>query len=227
MKYSVVIPTRNREALLRQCIDSVQKALPKDAEIVVIRDFGKSEARNAGIAKAQGEIIAFIDDDCIADPEWLNELLKSFDDPSAGIAVGNTVYRNHGYECHFPERIVRNFGSWPGAGNIAYRKSVFDSVGGFDNFFDAYNNEDTEMAIRAVAAGFQIRTCAKAVVYHQPTFWKIDTLLASSRNASVWPILKKRYPGHFMFFNLSPACSFPSHFSCSFGEIFLVWRQGS
>src|SRR3989344_4959281 len=151
MKYSVVIPTRDRELLLRQCLDSVEKALLTDTEIIIIRNLGKSEARNAGIAQARGEIIAFIDDDCLADPMWLTELFKSFNDPNVSIVIETTIYRRHGYRGHFPERIVQNFGRWPGAGNIAYRKKVFEKAGFFDPFFDSYNNEDTEMAIRAVS----------------------------------------------------------------------------
>lgn len=204
MKYSVVIPTRNREDQLKQCVESVKQSLPKDTEIIVIRDLGKSEARNAGIAKARGEIITFIDDDCVADPLWLTELVKCFDDPAIGIVIGTTIYRHRRYRGRFPERIVQNFGRWPGAGNIAYRKKVFQTAGGFDPFFDHYNNEDTEMAIRAVSRGFRAATAPRAIVFHQPTYWDRRSLLASLKNSFVWPILKKRYPRHWDAFGAPP-----------------------
>jgi GT2 family glycosyltransferase len=83
---------------------------------------------------------------------------------------------------------------------MAYRKSVFDLCGGFDDIFFEYNNEDSEMAIRALSKGFSFVRTPNAVVLHQKATWKIQALLRSAKNASVWPILKKKYPKHYLVF---------------------------
>lgn len=102
MKISIVIPTYNRAVLLKKCLDSlVNQTHPKtDYEIIVVDDGsqdnteailknfynkinivyfkqsnkGPGAARNLGIKNTKGEIIAFIDDDCTADKDWLENI---------------------------------------------------------------------------------------------------------------------------------------------------------
>ncbi|MBK8211671.1 MAG: mycofactocin biosynthesis glycosyltransferase MftF [Rhodospirillales bacterium] len=52
------------------------------------RNIGQSAARNLAAAEAQGELLAFTDNDCIADPAWLRSLVPYFDDPSVAIVGG-------------------------------------------------------------------------------------------------------------------------------------------
>jgi len=75
---------------------------------------------------------------------------------------------------------------------IAYRTAVLRAVGGFDHEFARYNNEDTEVALRLAAVGAVV-PAPRAVVTHQPMDWTCRSLLASARNASVWPVLFRRY----------------------------------
>jgi glycosyltransferase involved in cell wall biosynthesis len=162
---------------------------------------GLSAARNTGIAVARFDILAFTDDDCHVDARWLQELLPAFRDPAVGLAFGETIYIKPGYVGYFPERLVRNPGAhWPMGCNIAYRRAVFTKAGLFDPFFFRYNNEDSEMAIRAVTSDFAFSRRQSAIVYHQAMDWSVASLLRSARNASVWPILKKRYPQHYLTF---------------------------
>ena len=99
-KVSIVIPTLNRCEKLRQCLTSLTSQLFKDFEIIVIdggstdetlimlQEFqvkvikqkgkGIANAENLGIHNSKGEIIAFLDDDCIANPSWLSNLVKPY-----------------------------------------------------------------------------------------------------------------------------------------------------
>ena len=242
---SVIVPSYNRHEQLATCLASLFQLHDQPSEIVVVDDgstdrtrellivlgkehhlrvvhhdknLGKSAARNIGIATARSDIVVFIDDDCIADRAWLSELLRGFDDPSVDVVFGATRYVHGIYGGHFPERVVQNFGRWPGGGNIAYRKKVFDVVGGFDQRFDVYNNEDTEMAIRAAAGGFHFQAVPDATVRHQTSYWIASSLLASARNSFVWPILQHRYPNHWNVFGV-----LPHHYIVQFFLILVKW----
>jgi glycosyltransferase involved in cell wall biosynthesis len=122
MKISVVIPTYNRERLLKKCLISLYcQSYPRDRfEVIVIndggRDFtwktiklfakdfnliwlyqknkGQSTARNLGIRHAKNEIIAFIDDDCVADKDWLQNISNFYKDSSAAEIVQGSINLN-------------------------------------------------------------------------------------------------------------------------------------
>ena len=110
MKISVVVPTGGRWPLLAQCLASVlaQDRLPDEiividnslagtpspaglpAEVRLARESrrGVVHARNRGLDEARGEIVAFLDDDCLASPGWLGALEACFDDPAVAAAGG-------------------------------------------------------------------------------------------------------------------------------------------
>jgi cellulose synthase/poly-beta-1,6-N-acetylglucosamine synthase-like glycosyltransferase len=114
--------------------------------IVVSGGYGLSYARNAGVKQAKSEIVAFIDDDAVADKDWLRNIFKNYSDPSV-VGVGGLVSpvlagsRSFGW---FPEELnwiigcsykgqsdrreaVRN----PIGCNMSFRRSVFENVGYF------------------------------------------------------------------------------------------------
>lgn len=224
---SVVICTYNRLGYLKTCLDSVRKIDYPNFEVVFVNDAstdgtkdfldslndpkyipvhlsvnsGLCTARNAGIAESKSELIAFTDDDCTVDSQWLKELISTEQESGADFVSGQTIYVSRDHVGYFPERLIRNVDArWPGGGNILFKKIVFKVAGNFDPYFFYYNNEDSEMAIRAVTKGFKFARCPQAVIYHQAMNWSAPALLRSARNASVWPILKKRYPDHYLNF---------------------------
>lgn len=226
-KCSIVVCTFNRLAYLKDCLSYLAKLNFPNYEIVVVNDGstdgtkefldsvndqkirvvhhgknqGLSQARNTGIQNVHYEIIAFTDDDCNAESSWLTYLLRGFVSEQIGFVIGATHYISKTYKGYFPERLVSNRDArWPMGCNIAYQKCVFDEIGGFDHSFFTYNNEDSEMALRAIAHGFSFNRAHNAVVYHQRATWTPKSLLHSARNASVWPILKKKYPNHYLEF---------------------------
>jgi len=118
LSMSVVIATRNRAGMLEHALDSLcgQKRLPDEVVVVdngsadataavalsfqdrlnlkVVREerVGIPHARNTGIRAASGDIVAFIDDDCEAEPAWLGEMERPFlEDPHVASAGGNLV----------------------------------------------------------------------------------------------------------------------------------------
>ncbi|MCX6779323.1 MAG: glycosyltransferase family 2 protein, partial [Candidatus Magasanikbacteria bacterium] len=145
---SVIVPTHNRVKALQNCLISLFSQTLSPQEIIVVNDgsddgtknyllglgvkikvinheknLGQSAARNSGIKIAKGDTLVFIDDDCTAKPDWLEQIQKTFEQtPTAEVVIGKTIYVAENYKSYFPERIVgNNNGTWPGSGNIAYK----------------------------------------------------------------------------------------------------------
>ncbi|HEY0520652.1 MAG TPA: glycosyltransferase [Ilumatobacteraceae bacterium] len=154
---------------------------------VVANRFGQglSGARNTGVSDAAGEVIAFLDDDAVADPGWLDALTAAFADESVG-GVGGRVLPAWSEDppewlpeefwwvvgCSYKglpsgAREIRN----PIGANMAFSRSVFEHVGGFREEIGRIGTiplgcEETELSIRAKAAGFTVWYRPDAVVHH-------------------------------------------------------------
>lgn len=225
---SVVVCTHNRLDLLKRCLESLLNQRYENFEIIVVNDassdatreylvalnqpnltaihheknLGLSPSRNDGIKQAKFNLIAFTDDDCEADQNWLLEIEKAFRFQNVDFGAGQTFLVAQDYRGYFPERIVTNLAAvWPKGNNLIFKKHVFEKIGLFDPGMDYYSNDDSEIAIRAISAGFKFLRIPTALVYHQKTFWIPQSLLKSARNPSVWVLLKKKYPGHYLFFD--------------------------
>ncbi len=189
--FSVVVPTYNRkETLLRNLHALAQQTFP-DFEVVVVdqsqppveipqelrqkltiryiysEERGPALARNKGIRAATGEVVAFTDDDCIPEKDWLEKAAHYFDDDAiAGLEgyirtdkLGDPRYRT-----------VSNL-NFEGIGfmtaNMFYRRDLLLALGGFDERFPTAFREDTELAWRAMEFG-PIPYARDAVVFHPP-----------------------------------------------------------
>jgi len=106
---------------------------------------GLSATRNAGVELAQGDLVAFLDDDAVAEPKWLGQLIDLFRDPDVVAAGGTAVLRwAKGRPFWFPEELDWTVGGslgWlpvertlvrnPHGFNMCFRREVFEAVGGF------------------------------------------------------------------------------------------------
>jgi glycosyltransferase involved in cell wall biosynthesis len=192
-KISVVISTYSKERLryLSDCIISLknqslkpdeiilvldpfpdliefyESRFSKDALIVVSEKPGLSNARNAGIKNANGDLICFLDDDAVADKKWLENLVKNYADKNV-VGVGGFIRPawEQGAPKWFPEELnwivgcsykglpehkamVRN----PIGCNMSFRKAVFDKAGLFRADIGRFGtnllaSEETEISIR-------------------------------------------------------------------------------
>jgi glucosyl-dolichyl phosphate glucuronosyltransferase len=151
---------------------------------------GKSHALNTGVREAQGEILAFLDDDIVASSTWLANLTSSLHTgewsgaggrifpaesflPPPWLAVGgqhDLAYMVYGHFDYGDD--PRQLDCAPFGANMAFRKDMFDKYGGFridigpnDRGLPRFN-EDTEFGRRLLAAGERLRYEPFAIVYH-------------------------------------------------------------
>ena len=162
---------------------AVEQIAP-DIRVVPAPEQGAGPARNAAVAVARGDILAFIDSDCVPEKDWLAEgieSLKRFD--YAGGTVITTVANPlrvtpaEAYELvfafNFKKYIEKD--KFSGAGNLFVPKSVFEKVGGFQQGV----SEDIDWCWRANGLGYRLGYAEKAIVSH------------SAR--TTWPELRRKW----------------------------------
>jgi glycosyltransferase involved in cell wall biosynthesis len=127
---------------------------------------GPAAARNAGWRAATGELVAFTDHDCVPQPRWLATLAAALAD--ADVAQGATLpdpAQEHLLGPFARTMDVRSETGYYQTCNVGYRRSVLESVGGFDDDL-RQAGEDVELATRAIAAGATTTFRDDAVVHH-------------------------------------------------------------
>jgi glycosyltransferase involved in cell wall biosynthesis len=196
---SVVVPAFNAEATIGACVESllVQDFPSERAEVIVVdndsgdgtrdalrsyrgqirvvheRKRGAAASRNAGIVRARGELVAFIDADCTADEGWLRNIAASFDDPTVGIVggairgtrpcnfverFGDTIHDNRkSIEVFRPPYVITM--------NCCMSMAALTRLNLFDERFR--RSEDVELSYRAVQAGYRLVFRRDAIVFHR------------------------------------------------------------
>lgn len=144
-----------------------------------------SQARNMGLALAAGDLVAFIDDDALPEPEWLTQLARPFADARVGGASG-AVIDFTGVDFQFRFSAADRFGAshhldapfedgaYPlsalfphvmGA-NCMFRRDLLAELGGFDEEYEYYLDE-TDLCCRLIDEGWLIAQAGDAPVHHK------------------------------------------------------------
>jgi GT2 family glycosyltransferase len=206
---TVAIPTLAADSKLTDCVRSLGAQIRRDFEIVIIDNSGKSLARksvgacenvrfienesnrgfgaaiNQACSSSQAPFLATLNDDAVASPGWLEELVSATESrpdvgmcasqvrlmggeklDSAGMLIcrdGSSKQRGH---LASPEDYRRGEETLAPSGSAAlYRRAMLDEIGGFDEDFFLYC-EDTDLGLRAQWAGWKCRYAPHAIVYH-------------------------------------------------------------
>jgi glycosyltransferase involved in cell wall biosynthesis len=129
---------------------------------------GPAAARNRGWRATEGDVVCFTDDDCVPQPSWLATLTAGLGDAdlAQGCTAPNPDQRwRWGPFSHTVE--VKTEAGLYETCNMAYRRSILEATGGFDESFVFPYGEDAELAWRAKAAGARSVFVPEAVVHHE------------------------------------------------------------
>ncbi len=171
---------------------------------------GLSNARNRGIEEAHGAIVAFVDDDVYFDPQWLNQLMEAFaNNPDYHCVGGMTLpafeiprpewldesmVKFYGATSSGPQDRAMTYPEHPFGVNMAFRRSVFDTVGRFNpNLgrigYSLLSNEESELFYRIAGADLKVYYAARAVLHHRIPAERLDPDWLISR--SYWQGVSK------------------------------------
>lgn len=239
-KVSVIIPTLNAgkeienllHALLEQTIkadeiivvdsssdDDTQKICNKYSEvqlkIIDRHKFDHGETRAIAFSKSTGEFVLFFTQDAMpADENYIENLLKSFQDEKVAMVSGRQCAKNDANEI---EKLTRTF-NYPAISNMrtkadvsrlgiktffvsdvcsAYRRTAYDDIGGFD--YPIITNEDMIIASKFIYAGYKVAYAAEAKVIHSHDYNLKQQFM---RNFDIGVCLKI-YEDNFMNLNVS------------------------
>jgi glycosyltransferase involved in cell wall biosynthesis len=195
---SVIIPVFNGAAHIQKCLDSLLIQETEPLEIIVVDNgstdetlsiasrYGKvrlieeetpgaSKARNKGAKEAKGSILAFIDADCQAEPDWIKEAWHIMQkEKTVDGLVGFSKGINKNLWAFFFQRRYDDFINeiQDGDGrllkidtkNCFLKRDVFQEIGGFDPSIG--NSEDVDLGIRLHLGGYRIQYAASVGILH-------------------------------------------------------------
>jgi GT2 family glycosyltransferase len=153
---------------------------------------GPAAARNAGWRAAQGQVIAFTDDDCIPEPRWLHAGIAALQNGPA--AAGGRIRVPMSRP---PTDYEQNEGGLDqvefATANCFCRRDILAKVGGFDERFTAAWREDSDLYFKILEAGQRVIAAPAAVVVHpvRPGRWGIS--LSQQRKSMFNALLYKNH----------------------------------
>ncbi len=205
---SVVVCTYNGNRTIRDCLEGLRKVDYPNFEVIVVNDGstdgteiiakeygfrvisipngGLSNARNVGMRAAKGEIVAYIDDDAVPDPQWLTYLAATFLStdhvgvggpnipPADDGPIAECVANSPGGPIHvlLTDQQAEHI---PGC-NMAFRKAALEAIGGFDPQF-RIAGDDVDLCWRILKRGWTLGFNPAAMVWHHrrnsvKSYWK-------------------------------------------------------
>lgn len=199
IEVSVIIPAYNASKRISFCVESLltQKTNRK-YEVIVVDDgstddiekvlnrypvvrllkqknSGPGVARNLGAKEAQGEIVLFTDDDCIAEEDWIDRMAEAFDDREVVGIKGAYLTRQEEpiarfvqieYEEKYDVLSKHNSIDFIDTYSAGFRRKIFLETGGYHRRFRTASVEDQEFSFRLARRGYKMLFIPEAKVWH-------------------------------------------------------------
>ncbi len=145
---------------------------------------GLAGARNAGIARATGERIVFIDDDVLVLPNFVAEHLRSHAASPQAIVRGGAIEVESFDDLPPPVWSIKNYsGNYFWTTNVSAPLATIRAIGGFDESFSEYGWEDIDVGLRLRARGVKAVFNPRALVYHFKPPLRASSMEAMVRQA--------------------------------------------
>ena len=238
---SVVIPNWNGAAHLPTCLNALRRQTDPRFEVIVVdngsqdeslpllareypevqivaldRNLGFAGGVNAGIRKAQGALVALLNNDTEAGPEWLAEMRLAFGrHPGAGMVASKILLFDRRDTLHSAGDFYRvdgipgNRGVWqpdspefnvegpvfgPCGAAVGYRREMLQDVGLFDESLFAFC-EDVDLAWRGQVAGWPCIYAPRSVIYHRLSATGGGVIASYYNGRNCLTVMAKNYPG--------------------------------
>jgi glycosyltransferase involved in cell wall biosynthesis len=199
---SIIIPMFNSEKNILNTLEGLKNQTIRDFEVIIVDDgstdlsftlvdtyisrkgytarllqeknAGPAKARNLGAAHASGEIILFLDSDCITPDNWIEEMIR----PLGGNVVGSNcgykvlnaqylIARYIDYEIAYRHKKLKNKKiNTVGTYSACILKQVFEEIGGFDTTYKSASGEDFDLAFAISKLNYEIVFTDRTFVYH-------------------------------------------------------------
>jgi len=242
---SVVINVYNEEENIEDCLESLREQSLSDFELVVVDDGstddtmkiveefrddfdmkelffshkGLRESRKRGVEEASGDIVVIVDADEVLQKDFLENLLKPFDDERVGAVGGRLRSEGEGWvtraygslnEAFYELRTDGEEVDWIQGGCAAYRKEALEEVGGL---VEGKVSEDKDISWKLKDGGWRVVLKEEAVALHKdPQDLKSvmkrehaigvreSTLISEHKNRMSWKELSRFFPLSAIFF---------------------------
>ncbi len=215
MRATIQLCTYNRAALLERVLDACfEQTVPSESyEVVLVNDgspdhtpeviarartratcrfdvieqqnSGLAKGRNAGIARAQGERIIFIDDDVLPLPNFVEEHLRSHDAHPKSIVRGGAINVESFDDLPPPVWSIKDYsGNFFWTTNVSVPLATMRAIGGFNESFSEYGWEDIDVGLRLRFGGVRAVFNKHALAYHykpRPRSGNVEKMVKQAR----------------------------------------------
>ena len=222
---SIVIPAHNAEKHIAECLDGLKAqangrdrceiivvddgstdatraiAQARDARVLQQSNQGAAAARNLGAQNANGDIVCFIDGDCVPDSNWIAAMIAPFSDSSVVGAGGMKQTRQRvfmprfiqmEFDYRYDQVRSQRYIDFVDSGTAAYRREFFLKNKGFDTRLS--DAEDAELSFRLSEQGFKMAFARDAIVYHEHPLSLAEYLRRKFTYAYWRSFVYKRFP---------------------------------
>lgn len=199
---TIIIPMFNAEKNIITLLDSLNQQTRQDFEVIIVddgstdrsREFveenktrfhypislitqlnaGPAKARNVGVESTKGDIIIFLDSDCITPPNWIEGMVRPLTGDVAGCNCGyqtknseNLIARYIGYEiARRHERLNKNDIDTVGSYSASFIKEIFLKAGGFNTDYRTASGEDFDLSFNIHKMGYRLIFTDSTFVFH-------------------------------------------------------------
>jgi glycosyltransferase involved in cell wall biosynthesis len=183
--YEIVLVNDGSTDETAHVIEEAQRRATCAFTVVTQPNAGLARARNAGLARAVGERVIFIDDDVLPLPNFVEEHLRAGARYPTRIVRGGAIEVDDLDELPTPIWSIRNYsGNYFWTTNVSVPLATIRDVGGFDESFSEYGWEDIDVGLRLRARGVRAIFHPSALVYHfKPRLRRpgVEKMLAQAR----------------------------------------------